>query len=73
MKLFGLNKYGFVYLWYDTYRKMYYIGSHWGTESDGYVCSSRRMKFAYKKRPANLDYVHAKLRNSKLTYEDYIK
>jgi len=30
---------------------MYYIGSHWGTETDGYVCSSDRMRKAYKRRP----------------------
>lgn len=45
------DKYGFVYIWYDCKRKMYYIGSHWGTEDDGYVCSSRRMRNAYQYRP----------------------
>lgn len=44
-------KTGFVYIWYDRKRKMYYIGCHWGTEQDGYICSSVRMKNAYKKRP----------------------
>jgi len=44
------EKYGFVYIWYDVKRKMYYIGSHWGTVDDGYVCSSRRMNAAYKRR-----------------------
>lgn len=46
-----MEKYGFVYLWYDKKRKMFYIGSHWGTESDGYICSSNRMRNAYKRRP----------------------
>lgn len=46
-----MEKYGFVYLWYDRKRKMYYIGCHWGTEDDGYVCSSSWMKQAYKHRP----------------------
>jgi hypothetical protein len=45
------EKYGFVYIWYDRKRKMYYIGSHWGTETDGYVCSSNRMRDAYRRRP----------------------
>ncbi len=45
------EKYGFVYIWYDSYKKMFYIGSHWGTEEDGYICSSRWMRDAYKKRP----------------------
>ena len=33
-----MEKYGFVYLWYDRKRKMFYIGSHWTTETDGYIC-----------------------------------
>ena len=46
-----MDKYGFVYIWYDRKRKMYYIGSHWGTEDDGYICSSNRMRNAYNRRP----------------------
>lgn len=46
-----MKKYGFVYLWYDSYRKMYYIGCHWGTVKDGYICSSNRMRDAYRRRP----------------------
>ena len=46
-----MEKFGFVYIWYDSWRKMYYIGSHWGTENDGYVCSSNRMRKSYKRRP----------------------
>lgn len=42
---------GFVYLWYDRKHKRYYVGSHWGTEDDGYVCSSPWMKQAYVRRP----------------------
>ena len=45
-----MEKYGFVYIWFDVYRKMYYIGSHWGTETDGYICSSNRMRDAYRRR-----------------------
>jgi len=49
---------GFVYIWFDSgkskkqdeYRK-YYIGCHWGTEDDGYICSSNWMRDAYKRRP----------------------
>lgn len=44
-------KYGFVYLWYDTWQKMYYVGRHWGTEDDGYISSSNRMRDAYRRRP----------------------
>jgi hypothetical protein len=46
-----MEKYGFVYIWFDRKRKMYYIGCHWGTETDGYICSSTRMRNAYKRRP----------------------
>lgn len=43
-------KYGFIYIWYDRKRKMFYIGSHWGTEDDGYICSSNWMRNTYKRR-----------------------
>ena len=43
--------YGIVYLWYDRKHKRYYIGCHWGTEDDGYICSSTWMKKSYKIRP----------------------
>src|SRR6185312_12704168 len=46
-----MAKYGFIYLWYDRKHKRYYIGSHWGTEDDGYVCSSKWMNKSYKRRP----------------------
>ena len=44
-------KYGFIYIWKDRKHKRYYIGAHWGTEDDGYICSSHWMLQAYKKRP----------------------
>lgn len=43
---------GFVYIWFDVYRKKYYIGSHMGSKDDGYVCSNKRMLCAYKSRPS---------------------
>jgi hypothetical protein len=46
-----MEKYGFAYIWFDRKHKRYYIGSHWGTENDGYVCSSSWMMQAYKLRP----------------------
>jgi hypothetical protein len=46
-----MQKYGFVYIWRDRKYNRYYIGSHWGTEDDGYVCSSSWMIQAYKLRP----------------------
>lgn len=44
------EKYGFVYIWYDRKHKRFYIGSHWGTVDDGYICSSVWMRNAYKRR-----------------------
>lgn len=46
-----MEKYGFVYIWYDCKHKRYYVGCHWGTEEDGYICSSTNMNHAYKRRP----------------------
>ena len=43
--------YGFIYIWYDKKYKRYYVGRHWGTEDDGYICSSNRMGDAYRRRP----------------------
>lgn len=44
-------KTGFIYIWYDKKHKKYYIGSHLGSEDDGYICSSRWMRQSYKRRP----------------------
>lgn len=46
-----MEKYGFIYIWFDRKHKRYYIGSHWGTEDDGYICSSRMMRQSYNRRP----------------------
>lgn len=46
-----MEKYGFVYIWYDRKHKRFYIGMHWGIEDDGYVCSSPWMRQAFKHRP----------------------
>lgn len=46
-----MDKYGFIYLWYDRKHKRYYIGCHWGTIDDGYICSSKWMKKTYLRRP----------------------
>lgn len=45
-----MEKYGFVYIWYDRKHKKYYVGSHWGNIDDGYICSSTWMRNAYKYR-----------------------
>jgi hypothetical protein len=68
----SIMKYGFVYIWYDKKHKRYYVGAHWGTIDDGYVCSSPWMKQAYKHRPEDfkrkiLSYVYT---NTKDMFEE---
>lgn len=46
-----MEKYGFVYIWFDRKHKRYYIGCRWGNENDKYICSSSWMKVRYKDRP----------------------
>lgn len=44
---------GFIYIWFDKKHHRFYVGSHWGSEDDGYICSSTWMRNAYKRRPAD--------------------
>jgi hypothetical protein len=44
------EKKGFVYLWYDRKHKRFYLGCHVGKEDDGYICSSKWMRDAYRYR-----------------------
>lgn len=46
-----MGKYGFVYIWFDSFRKKFYIGCRWGRENDGYICSSNIMRDAFYRRP----------------------
>lgn len=48
--IYNNNYYGFVYIWYDIKRKMFYIGSHKGKFDDGYIGSNKRLRLAYNKR-----------------------
>jgi hypothetical protein len=68
-------KYGFIYLWFDRKNKKYYIGCRWGTETDGYICSSSWMKQAYKHRP--LDFkrriLKTKILDKKILLEEEYK
>ena len=66
-----MKKYGFVYIWYDSWRKMYYIGSHWGTTDDKYICSSNRMRDAYRRRPE--DFKRRVLSRIYTTRQDLLK
>jgi len=42
---------GYIYLWYDTKAKFFYLGGHQGKVEDSYICSSKMMLRAYKRRP----------------------
>lgn len=42
---------GFIYIWRDNVRKMYYIGSHEGSPDDGYVSSSHWLTAEIRYRP----------------------
>lgn len=44
-------RFGFIYLWHDTKRKKFYLGSHLGLPNDGYTGSNKKFKCAYKSRP----------------------
>lgn len=43
--------FGFVYLWFDSHRRKFCVGSHYGAVDDGYITSTGWMRKAYKKRP----------------------
>lgn len=42
---------GFIYIWRDRVRNMYYVGSHSGTVDDEYVSSSRWLNGEIRYRP----------------------
>ena len=46
----ALDKYGFIYMWFDRSKRMFYIGKHWGTEYDGYTGSGVHFTSEFKKR-----------------------
>ena len=72
---------GYVYLWFDTKAKLFYVGGHKGKVEDSYICSNKIMLRAYKKRPETfrfkvLQYVYADnfaLREAEQKWLDMIK
>jgi hypothetical protein len=72
-----MEKYGFVYIWFDRKHKRYYVGAHWGSETDGYVCSSPWMKKAYSRRPQDfkrriLERVYSNRKETFIAEEKYL-
>lgn len=63
--------YGFIYIWFDKKHKRYYIGCHWGTKDDGYICSSAWMNNAYKRRPKDFKrrIIETNIESEKKLYE----
>lgn len=72
---------GYIYLWYDTKAKLFYLGGHKGKVEDYYICSNAMMLRAYKKRPETfrfkvLQYVYGDnsvLREAEQKWLDMIK
>lgn len=67
---------GFVYIWYDTIRKMYCIGSHLGDLNDGYITSTGIMNKAFNKRPETfkrkiLEYYYGECQKELFNIEQY--
>lgn len=75
------NYHGYIYLWFDSKSKLFYLGGHKGKVSDNYVCSSKTMLRAYSKRPETfklkiLEYVYGdnnSLREAEQKWLDLIK
>jgi hypothetical protein len=68
-----MEKTSFIYIWFDRKNKMYYIGCHYGTEHDGYICSSKRMRDVYRKRPQDFKrrIIQRNIPREKLLEEEY--
>lgn len=72
---------GYIYLWYDTKAKLFYLGGHKGKVEDSYISSNKMMLRAYKKRPNTfklkiLEYVNGDnkaLREAEQRWLDMIK
>lgn len=72
---------GYIYIWYDTKAKFFYLGGHFGQVEDKYICSNSMMLRAYNKRPETfrfkvLEYVNGSvtdLRNAEQRWLDKIK
>ena len=68
-----MEKEGFIYIWFDRKRKMFYIGCHWGTLDDGYICSSKWMRDAYRYRPKDFKrrIIQKNIKRENLLAEEY--
>lgn len=46
-----LNYNSFIYIWFNSKTRMFYIGKHFGRIDDGYICSSKHMNIEYRHNP----------------------
>lgn len=72
-----MEKYGFVYIWYDHKHKRFYIGSHWGTDYDGYVSSSDWVCHSHRRRPQDfkrriIEKVYTNKRDTRLAEQKWL-
>ena len=65
-------KHGFVYIWFDRKHERYYVGCRWGHENDSYICSSRWMRKAFKRRPEDFKrrIIKTNIQSRKELYEE---
>ena len=73
MYIYKQDYFGFVYIWTDHKRKMFYIGSHMGALYDGYIGSNKRFRNAYKKRPEDMSRTIIEYHNNDNRNSLYIK
>ena len=41
----------FIYIWFNSKTRMFYLGKHLGRIDDGYICSSKHMNIEYRHNP----------------------
>lgn len=68
-----MEKEGFIYIWFDKKHKRYYLGCHYGTIDDGYICSSKWMLDSYKRRPNDFKrkIIKKNIKRENLTNEEH--
>ena len=47
---------GYVYIYYDTIEKLFYVGGHYGKVTDKYTCSSTMLKGILYRRPETVKF-----------------
>lgn len=73
-----MNTYtGYIYLWFDTKATLFYLGGHHGRVDDYYICSSKTMLRAYKKRPETfrlriLEYVNGTTKDLRVVEQRWL-